>query len=50
MYDNPEQRSLAETVIEHWDKYLTSELQFILLENVASLASVGMDTLTKEYE
>jgi hypothetical protein len=50
MYDNPEQLSLAEALIEHWDKYFSSPLQFILPENVASLAYVGADTLTREYD
>jgi hypothetical protein len=50
MYNNSEQLSLAEAVIEHWDKYLSPLLQFILPENVAFLASVGVDILTREYE
>jgi hypothetical protein len=49
MYNNSEQLSLAEAVIEHWDKYVASTLQFILPENVAFLASVGVGILTKEY-
>jgi hypothetical protein len=49
MYDNPEQLSLTEALIEHWDKYLSRLLQFILPENVSSFASVGVDTLTREY-
>jgi hypothetical protein len=48
MYDNAEQLSLADSVIEHWDKYLSPLLQFILPENVAFLASVGVDMLTRE--
>jgi hypothetical protein len=47
MYDNSEQLSLAEALIEHWDKYLSPLLQFILPEKVA-FASVGGDILTKE--
>jgi hypothetical protein len=43
MYDNPEQLSLAEAVIEHWEKYFALPLHFILPENVAFLASVGVD-------
>ncbi len=50
MYANPEQRSLSEIVIEHWDRYFPPLLQFILPENVACLESVEMDTLTKEYD
>jgi hypothetical protein len=49
MYDNSEQLSLAETLIEHWDKYLSSPLHFILPEKTASLAFVGVDILTREY-
>ena len=49
MYDNPEQLSLTEALIEHWDKYLSRLLQFILPENVSSSASIGVDTLTREY-
>jgi hypothetical protein len=48
MYDNSEQLSPADAVIEHWDKYFSSPLQFILPENVAFLASVGVDILTRE--
>jgi hypothetical protein len=47
MYDDPEQLSLAEAVIEHWDKYFSPPLQSIFPENVSSLASVGADTLTR---
>jgi hypothetical protein len=46
MDDNAEQLSLAEAVVEHWDKYFSSPLHFILPENVAFLASVV--TLTRE--
>jgi hypothetical protein len=49
MYDNSEQLSLAEALIEHWDKYFSLPLHFILPENVAFLASVGVDILTREY-
>jgi hypothetical protein len=49
MYANSEQLSLAEALIEHWDKYLSPQLQFMLPENVAFLASVGVDILTGEY-
>jgi hypothetical protein len=49
MYDNPGQLSLLEEFIEHWDKYFSSPLQFILPENIACLASVGTDTLMREY-
>ena len=50
MCDNPEQLWLTEAVIEHWDKYFSPPLHFILPENVAFLASVGADTLTREYD
>jgi hypothetical protein len=50
MYNNSEQLLLAEALIEHWDKYLSASLQFILPENVSFLASVGVDILTREYE
>jgi hypothetical protein len=49
MNDNSEQLSLAEAVIEHWDRYLSLPLQFILPENVAFLPSVGVDIFTREY-
>jgi hypothetical protein len=49
MNDNSEQLSLAEAVIEHWDKYFSPPLQFILPENVAFFPSVGVDILTTEY-
>jgi hypothetical protein len=47
MYDNSEQLSLAEALMEHWDKYLSSPSQLILPQNVAFLASVGVDILTR---
>jgi hypothetical protein len=40
---------LVEAVIEHWDKYLSPLLQFILPENVAFLASIGVDIPTGKY-
>jgi hypothetical protein len=49
MNDNSEQLSLAEALIEHWDKYLSPQLQYILPENVAFLPSVGVGILTREY-
>jgi hypothetical protein len=48
MYDNSEQLSLAEALIEHWDKYFSLPLHVILPENVVVLASVGVDILTRE--
>jgi cob(I)alamin adenosyltransferase len=49
MYDNSEQLSLLEAVIEHWDKYLSPLLQFILPEKVAFLASVGVGIPPTKY-
>jgi hypothetical protein len=49
MYDNAEQLSLVEPFNEHWDKYFSSPLQLTLPENDACLASVGTDTLMREY-